>query len=665
MIVSCLGNWQSAHSRIIPIMKLAALFSDHMVLQRDMAIPVWGWAEPGSQVSVEIAGNCAMATVGTDGKWMVRLPALAAGGPYTLNVRTLGAAPLVVSDVLVGEVWLCSGQSNMEFPLSGVQNSEAERALADHPQIRLFKVPLAAEVKPQSDTKALWKVCTQASACTFSAVAYFHGVELQKRLGVPVGLIDSSRGGTRAECWASREGLMAESALLPLVAECDRLFLFDPNEVAEYRRQLASWEKTHLKRVPPPNLGFEQGWARPEGNQDGWKPMELPGHWQRAGLNFSGVLWFRREVEIPSAWAGQDLTLSIGACDKSDWTYFNGEFLGSLTFEENPLAYSISRVYTVPGRLVKAGKNVVAVRVYSHINDAGMTGPAESMFVKPASSLNADTIPIKGTWTYRVEHNFGLASPPVIPPGPDTPKAPCALYAGMIAPLVPYAVRGAIWYQGESNTDLPHQPSEYRTLFPALIRDWRQHWGQDHFHFHFVQLARFRPPQSQPGESSWAELREAQTQTLALPDTAMAVIIDTGEEADIHPKNKQDVGLRLAWSALSKIHGLKDVTPSGPLYKACKVEGSQMRLFFDHVEGGLEARNGALQAFAIAGADRKFFWADARIDGDTVVVSSPEVSAPVAVRYGWADNPACNLYNCGGLPASPFRTDNWASIGGQ
>ena len=638
-------------------MKLAALFSDHMVLQRDIAIPVWGWAEPGRHVTVEVAGNSAGATAGTDGKWLARLPALPAGGPHKLAVMSQGADSLVVTDVLVGEVWLASGQSNMNWPLSGALNAEAELARADHPQIRLFKVPIAAEVEPQNDTKARWEVCSRRSASGFSAVAYFHGVELQRCLGVPVGLIDSSQGGTKAECWISRAGLQAEPSLLPLVEECDRLFSCDPKVVEEYRRQFARWEETHFKRLTPPNLGFEQGWAHPEGKQEGWSTIGVPGYWQHAGLNFSGVVWFRREVEIPSAWAGRDLTLSIGACDKSDWTYFNGEFMGSLTIEDNSMAYSRPRVYTVPGRLVKVGKNVVAVRVYSHINDAGMTGPAEMLFVKPADSPDTDAIPLNGTWTYRVEHNFGLAAPPAIPPGPDTPKAPCALFAGMISPLAPYAVRGAIWYQGESNTDLSNQ---YRSLFPALIRDWRRLWGQEHFHFHFVQLARFKPPQEQPGESSWAELREAQTLTLTLPDTGMAVIIDTGDEIDIHPKNKQVVGLRLAWSALSKIHSLMDVTPSGPLYKTCKVEGSKMRLFFDYVESGLEAQGGALKAFAIAGADKRFVWADAQIEGDTIVVSSREVSAPVAVRYGWADNPPCNLYNRAGLPASPFRTDDWA-----
>jgi len=635
-------------------MKLASLFTDHMVLQREIEIPVWGWAESGRLVTVELAGTTVTATAGADGKWLAKLPALAAGGPHTLTVRTPGEAPLVVNDVLIGEVWLCSGQSNMEFGLACAVNGTAEVAAADHPQIRLFKVPLRSEAKPQDSVAAEWKLCTPESASEFSAVGYFHGLELQRRLGVPVGLIDSSRGGTKAEAWTSRDGLAAEPALQSLVVESDRLATSDPVAVEGFRRKFAQWEQTYVNRSFPENLGFEQGWASP-GEIGEWKPITAPGHWQRAGLNFNGVVWFRREVEIVADWAGRDLTLSIGACDKSEWTYFNGELVGSLTHADSPNSWSTPRVYTVPGRLVQAGKNVIAVRVFSHLYDAGMTGPAAEMFVRPVAASQAETISLAGPWNYRVEHNFGIIPPaPAAPPGPDTPGAPCALYNGMIAPLVPYALRGAIWYQGESNTDLPGQ---YRTLFPAMIRDWRKLWGQEHFHFHFVQLANYMNPPEEPGESLWAELREAQTMALPLPDSGMAVIIDIGEASDIHPKNKQDVGRRLAASVLAKIYGLADVTPSGPLYKTCQIEGAHIRISFDYVGDGLVARGGALKAFAIAGEDRKFVWAKAAIDGDNVVVSSPEIPAPVAVRYGWADNPPCNLYNKAGLPASPFRTD--------
>lgn len=639
-------------------MKIASLFTDHMVLQRDIELPVWGWAESGSQVTVELAEHSNAATAGADGKWLAKLPPLPAGGPHSLTVRTAGEEPLVVNDVLIGEVWLCSGQSNMEFQLSGVINAVEELKAADHPQIRQLKIPRNAQASPQTDADAAWEVCAPDTARDFSAVAYFHGLELHRRLGVPVGLINSSWGGTVAEAWTSREGLLAEPELQPMAAEFDRLLASDDSELLEQRRKFDVWQQTYINRPMPSNLGLTQGWAGPEASPADWMDIPVPGHWQRAGMEFSGVVWYRREVDIPGDWVGKDLVLGIGACDKSEWTYFNGEFVGSLTMEDSASAWSTPRVYTVPGRLVKPGKNVIAVRVYSHLYDAGMTGPSQALFIR--ADTENDRIPLAGTWNCRVEHNFGTVPPaPPTPPGPDNPGMPWVLYAGMIAPLVPYAVRGAIWYQGESNADRPHQ---YRTLFPALIRDWRRLWGQENFHFLFVQLANFRAPVDEPGESAWAALREAQTMALTLPDTGMAVIIDVGEETDIHPKNKQDVGRRLAYSALVKVHGLVGVSASGPLYKSFQVEGAQIRIAFDGVDGGLEARGGALRAFAVAGANREFAWADAKIDGETVVVSSPQVRAPVAVRYGWADNPPCNLYNKAGLPASPFRTDDWGAV---
>jgi sialate O-acetylesterase len=636
--------------------KLASIFSDHAVLQREIEIPVWGWANPGSRVTVELAGKSASATTSADGKWRANLPPLSAGGPHTLTVCTSGETDLKIHDVLIGEVWLCSGQSNMEFTLSDVNDGKAEVAAANHPMIRLFNVPKRAKIHAQDDVDTEWELCTPESASGFSAVGYFHGLELQQRLGVPIGLIDSSYGGTKAEQWTSRAGLAAEPTLQSFIAEYDRLTETDPATVEALRQELAEWKQTYLNRPFPRNIGLEQGWAKLDEPSDEWKPIAVPGHWQSAGLNFNGVVWYRREIDIPANWAGQDLSLSIGSCDKSDWTYFNGELVGSLTHKDSAYAWCTPRVYTVPGRLVRAGKNVITVRVFSHLFDGGMTGPVDLMFIKQKSAEQSEMISLAEQWNYRVAHNFGVA--PHQPPGPTGRSTPCTLYNGMIAPLVPYALRGAIWYQGESNTTRPQQ---YQTLFPAMIRNWRQDWGQENFHFHFVQLANFMSPPTEPGESQWAELREAQTMALSLPDTGMAVIIDLGEETDIHPRNKQDVGHRLAVSVLSKVYELADVIPSGPLYKTHSIEGAHIRLWFDYVAGGLIARNGVLKTFAIAGADQKFHWANAQIEGDTIVVSSPEVLAPVSVRYGWADNPACNLYNTAGLPASPFRTDR----GGQ
>jgi sialate O-acetylesterase len=381
--------------------------------------------------------------------------------------------------------------------------------------------------------------------------------------------------------------------------------------------------------------------------------MELPASWQNRGLDFSGVLWFRKELELPAGWHGKELRLAIGATDKGDVTYFNNVQVGSITMDDRQDSWCLLRTYAIPANLVKTGKNVIAVRVRSDKYDGGMIGPAEAMHLSCPALPESSSIPLTGVWQYAVENNYGKIVIPAIPPGPDNPNSPSVLFNGMISPLIPFAIRGAIWYQGESNAD---RAVQYRTLFPAMIQDWRTQWNQCEFPFMFVQLANFRTQAVTPVESSWAELREAQTMTLRLPDTGMAVAIDIGEALDIHPQNKQDVGLRLALNALAQTYR-QQVSYSGPMFKNMTRTGKTLELHFDHVNGGLECRGEKLLGFTIAGADRKFVWADAKISGDTVIVSSPEIAEPEFVRYAWADNPACNLYNTAGLPAVPFRSD--------
>ncbi|HEY3417272.1 MAG TPA: sialate O-acetylesterase, partial [Armatimonadota bacterium] len=633
-------------------MKLPAIFADHMVLQRNLPIKVWGWAKAGEAIAVTMAGQTARATTGTDGCWQAALPPLEAGGPYEMTVQ--GASETVTfSDVLIGEVWVCSGQSNMEWPLSMTQHADVDVPAATDDGMRLFTVTKAAVVEVADDVVGTWEVCSPMSVAQFSAVGYYFGLRLRKELGIPIGLINTSWGGTPAESWTSAESLLAHPELRGMVEKMRSELADFPRADAIYRTALKEWEQGNF---PPDagNSGFPNGWADPATSAADWEEMLLPQSWQCAGLDFNGVLWFRREVEIPAAWAGQPLRLRIGACDKNDYTYFNNQFIGSLTMDDRPDAWSTPRCYTVPGELVKAGGNLIAVRVFSNMYNGGMTGPAVQMSIGPADD-SAEPLPLAGPWRYQVEQNYGrrpaVPAPPM-PAGPGNAWTPTSLYNGMIAPIVPYGIAGAIWYQGESNAD---RAVQYRTLFPAMIRDWRMHWEQGDFPFLFVQLANYMGINSAPVESNWAELREAQTMTLALPHTGMATIIDIGDAMDIHPKNKLDVGNRLALWALEDTYG-KDVIPSGPLYDGMTVEGNSIRLRFTHVAGGLVAKGGPLSGFAIAGADGKFIWADAVIDGDTVVVSSADVPIPAAVRYAWADNPICNLYNAEGLPASPFRT---------
>jgi xylan 1,4-beta-xylosidase len=489
-------------------------------------------------------------------------------------------------------------------------------------------------------------------------VAYFFGQEVHRALGGKVGLVHSSWGGTPAEAWTSRSALEKEPSLRPLVADFD-LALNDAEARKTFAARLEAWEAANYHRDVS-NDGLAKGWAAPETDTSGWKRMDLPQQWERAGLPIDGAVWFRRAVEIPAAWAGRDLRLSLGALDDFDTTYFAGEEIGR-TGKETPGYWSVPRQYTVPRRLVRAGRALLAVRVFDHHGGGGFSGVAPDLWIAPADSTGAK-VPLAGPWEYQVERGLPPSTPDFATqpryPSPDNANSPTVLYGAMIAPLTPLAIRGALWYQGESNADAAFQ---YRALFPVMIRDWRRAWGRGDFPFLFVQLANYMARSAEPGESAWAELREAQAMTLALPKTGMAVAIDIGEAGDIHPKNKQDVGARLARWALADTYG-QPIVKSGPLYRSFSVEGAAVRVRFDHGEG-LATADGALpKGFAVAGPDRKWRWAEARIDGDTVVVSSPEVPRPVAVRYAWADNPEATLRNAAGLPASPFRTDDWPML---
>lgn len=635
-------------------MGVASVFTSGMVLQQGVAVPVWGTAIPGRKVTVRFAEQEKVAIADTEGRWKVMLdPLTACADPRTLQISsTHNQQPITLHDVLVGEVWVCSGQSNMQWPVVGSNRGAEEVRAANFPEIRLFTVPNVPSGEPESNIDGVaWSVCSPDTVSPFSAVAYFFGRELHRRLKVPIGLINTSWGGTVAEAWTSWGTLSGEPSLRGIAENFER----DLPRLAQRReawsRDFKALEEQNRDKG---NTKYGAGWAglaEPDGK---WADMELPGIWQSKGLNFSGILWFRKTIEIPAGWAGKDLSLSIGATDKSDTTYFNNEQVGSVTMADRLDSWSLLRTYTVPGKLVRAGQNVIAVRVHSDKYAGGMTGPADVMKVSCPACGGDPVISLAGTWRYAVEENYGLVQIPVEPVGPGHQNAPSALFNGMIAPLLPFAIRGAIWYQGESNADRARQ---YQTLFPLMIRDWRRAWGQGDFSFYFVQLANYMAQQVQPSESQWAELREAQTMALALPNTGMAVAIDIGDAGDIHPANKQDVGLRLAFNALNQTYGLREVMPCGPLFRLVSRDGASLRLSFDFVGRGLVCRGEALQGFAIAGEDGRFVWATAIIDKEQVVVSCPGVSHPKAVRYAWADNPAANLYNRDGLPASPFRVD--------
>jgi len=640
-------------------LSLGSPFADHMVLQTGRPVPVWGWAEPASQVTVSFADQQATAIADDSGAWSLKLASLevsSQGRDFTVTAQsTSGTETLTLKDVVVGEVWLCSGQSNMQWTIALLEQEQEEAPHSHDSLLRVLTVPRAVSETPEKrfSSPATWELSCPETIGGFTAVGYFFGKELRRRLNVPIGLVSSSWGGTIIEAWTSREGLLATEAGARIRKHYDQ----NSDNIEE---AYAKWEQS-LNDISDryrdaENCGLAQGWAGPDEPADAqWRDVEVPGIWQNQGFNHHGIIWFRREVDLPAAWAGRELLLSLGAADKSDDTYFNNVHVGSLKYEDDKMSWSIVREYPIPGHLVKAGRNVIASRIRSYMCAGGLVGPATKMFISCPSLPDQEPLPLRGTWRAAVEANYGVVEVPPAPPGRDQPNAPSRLYNTMIHPIEPYALRGEIWYQGESNAARHY---EYAELLKGLILDMRRLWNDPQQPFYIVQLASFRARNEEPVDESWAYLREAQTDALVLPHTGMAVTIDIGEANNIHPSNKLDVGLRLAYNALHYTYGMKDVVPCGPLFKQAVVKQGEIELRFNHTDGGLELRieNGK-SGFAIAGADKRFVWADARVECDAVYVRSVAVPEPKFVRYGWSDNPPISLYNKAGLPASPFRTD--------
>ena len=637
--------------------QLPGLFGDHMVLQQQLPIPVWGSADPGGLVIVTLAEQIEYTVVDKSGKWRINLKPLPAGGPFEMKI--IGTSTLEFQDVMVGEVWLGSGQSNMEMPLGGwggVLDSEDEIAAANYPQIRLYQVEKTMSFKPSEDVPATgWQICSPQSIEYFSAPMYFFGRELNQTLDLPIGLIHSSWGGTIIEAWISPQALSTIDGQSERMAQLETFVqkLTVDDQPLSQESLTDIWEAWQ-EEVRAKDRGLSDpdgGWSEPHISSAGWEPMDLPITWEEAGLpGLDGIVWFRKEINLPPTWQGKDLTLQLSAVDDVDSTYFNGSLIGSGDIWDAP------RNYTIPSNLVRADGNVISVRVQDDQGAGGIWGDADLLWIKTS---NGDSLSLVGSWNYRIGLSWDELETPAMRPG--NPNHPTLLSHGMIEPLIPYGIRGALWYQGESNVG---QASQYQKFFPTMIRDWRQRWDQGDFPFYFVQLANYMARAEEPGDDSWAELREAQMMALAEPNTGMAVAIDIGDEFDIHPKNKQEVGRRLALLALQGAYE-QDIQASGPLYQSLKVENDRIRISFSNTAKGLSTRNNeVLQGFAIAGKDRQFRWADATIEGHSVVVHHPLIPHPVAVRYAWAANPACNLLNSAKLPAAPFRTDDWAETTG-
>jgi sialate O-acetylesterase len=619
--------------------QLAGVFGDHMVLQRDAPIRVWGQASPGEAVQVQFKGSTRRTVAAQDGRWVLQLPASKAGGPYTLRVQARNA--ITLSDVMVGEVWVCAGQSNMEFELKDAHNATQALAQADQPLIRHFKIDHRASVAPLDDLPASgWQVASPKTAGQFSAVGYFFAQRLQQDPALrhmAIGLVNVSWGGSHIETWLSPKASLADPTLAPLVRDFPK-----DNAAFAAAYQARAWALVkrwqHGVDTPEPDA---TAWAQPSVDDSTWPTLLAPQIWEEQGLpGFDGVVWMRRQVQLTAAQTQGPAILHLGTVDDCDETFVNGQKVGGFCGWDTP------RHHAVPTGLLHKGNNLITVRVTDTGGGGGFYGEAGAMRLEtPAGSL-----PLAGPWRARVGQAMVKAAP-------SANDAPTLAYNGMLKPLLPLRVQGVLWYQGESNVP---RAARYAQDLRTMIADWRSAWGA--VPFYGVQLASFLPLNKNDLQASpWAELREAQRQALHDAGNGMAVATDVGDANDIHPRNKQALGERLARWALRDVHHQR-ITVEGPVWLSQQPQGGQITLRFAKSASALAVRGGGntLAGFAIAGADQHFVPAQATIAGQRIVVSSPQVPHPVAVRYGWVNNPEqANLVNTEGLPASPFRTDAW------
>jgi sialate O-acetylesterase len=626
----------------VATIRLPKIFGDSMVLQRGVAIPVWGWANKNEKIFVSFNNQHKQGKAGSDGKWKINLDPEKEGGPYILTVK--GQNTIAISNVLVGDVWICSGQSNMEFTVDEARNAQAEIAEANYPAIRQVDIANATSDKPLEDVETTgWQAATGANIARFTAVGYFFARELYRQLQIPIGLVNTTWGGTDVETWTSKEAMQGSDEFKEIIGKF-RTFNMDSITKARKELLIESIQKTQGNFV---NNASDESWKEMSFDDSKWPQMNLPGLWEEQGLNdLDGIVWFRKTLDVPAADTGKPAEISLAMIDDNDDTYLNGLKIGSTK------GYNIIRRYQVPAGVLKEGKNVISVRMEDTGGGGGIWGDSTDLTI----TIDKKVQTLKGRWAYQVQSMLNTGS--YIDPN----SFPSLLYNAMINPLTHFAIKGAIWYQGENNAGRAFQ---YRKAFPLMITDWRKQWKEGDFPFYFVQLAGYNSGNGNSKKgSTWAELREAQTQTLSLPNTGMAVTIDIGEEKDIHPKNKQDVGRRLAAVALNKTYGKENVY-NGPQYQSMKVDGNKAILSFNKNGGDLFTNDpyGYLKGFEVAGADKKFYYAKAFIEGDHVVVFCDSVPQPVAVHYAWADYPGdANLYNKQGFPAEPFRTDTWKGI---
>jgi len=619
-----------------------------MVMQRNQEILIKGKADAGKTVSVSFQEKNKSAIADQHGNWKVNIGRFTEGGPHELVIKCEEDS-IILKNVMVGDVWICSGQSNMNMPLAGwgrVNNYEEEIKNANFPSIRLMTIPLTLAAEPQSEVNTKgWDVCSPETIANFTAAGYFFGREVYKNTNVPIGLIHVSKGGTPIETWMCEDALGDRKDLKKKISQVKRSTESYIKKIKkEYKNELEDFLEYTLEIDP--GYTSDPKWYKIENNYSNWKKMNLPGVWETELGNYDGIVWFSKEVEIPENWLGNDITLDLGPVQDYDITYFNSKRIG-----DQPSRNNIS-IYSVDKKLVKPGKNRITVRVLDFYGAGGLWGVFDKFELR---NVTGESISLTGTWEYKPSLQLKEIDREV-PKNPNPDRYPMILFNGMISPLLEYRVAGVVWYQGESNSRNAYQ---YREMFPRMINHWREHFNNPRLNFYFVQLANYSLGGYNIDREIWATLRESQAAALKLPNTGMATAIDLGNEYDVHPKNKQEVGRRLALQALHGYYG-QEIPFSGPVYESYEITGEKIVLTFSNLYDGFKIKDGELpREFEIAGGDEKFYPAIAEIASDKIVVSSKSVKYPVAVRYAWKNNPNVNLYNSVNLPLYPFRTDNF------
>ena len=619
--------------------RLPKIFANNMVLQRNTPIPVWGWADANEKIEIRFNTQIKKTKADKNGKWIIRLDYETAGGPYELSIK--GKNKIVIKNVLVGEVWLCSGQSNMEFTVSEAINAEKEMNDANFPMIRHFDVANAIGSLPKEDVKdGKWEVCSKTTVGNFTAVGYFFAKKIYDELKIPIGLINASWGGTNSEAWTSREAFENSPEFKEMIAEMPKVSL-DSISNAYIKNEAKRIEVLQGSKI---NLAKALTYKETSFDDANWPEFDEPREWERQELGeLDGVVWLRKTIQVAANDAGKEASIELARVFDEDITYLNGVEIGRND------KWNATRKYAIPEGVLKEGKNVIAIRIVDNGGSGGISGNDEEIKINTANAV----IMLKGKWKYQVEEIFSNI-------GKDS--YPTLLYNAMINPLIPYAFQGVLWYQGESNA---WRAYEYRKVFPLLINDWRKKWNKGDFPFYFVQLSSYDILKGNSNNGSmWAELREAQTMTLSLPNTGMCVTTDIGNPNDVHPTNKQDVGKRLAAIALHNLYN-RSIVCSGPTFKSMEIQGNQIIATFENTGSGLSTSDkyGYVKGFEIAGSDQVFYYAKAQIVNNKVVIYNENVPNPVAIHFGWADDASDdNLYNVEGFPAAPFRTDKWKSI---